>query len=133
MQRLRFSNSQIDEVAFLISMHLRVGEYDEQWSDAAVRRLIRDTGGHLEDLIRLTQADKGAGNPAMPWLTWSFPRAPGKYQRRSCGTANSEPAGRTRDYRGFGYGAGAEIGRIKKYLESQIVEGNCFPVTKRRR
>ena len=52
MQRLRFSNSQIDEVAFLISMHLRVGEYDEQWSDAAVRRLIRDAGRHLEDLIR---------------------------------------------------------------------------------
>ena len=55
MQRLRFSNSQIDEVAFLISMHLRVGEYDEQWSDAAVRRLIRDAGEHLEDLIRLTR------------------------------------------------------------------------------
>ncbi len=66
MRRLKFSSSEIDEVAYLVSMHLRVGEYSRQWSDTGVRRLIRDTGERLEDLIVLTRADKAASNPAMP-------------------------------------------------------------------
>ena len=63
MRRLKFSSSEIDEVTYLVSMHLRVGEYSRQWSDAAVRRLIRDTGERLEHLIALTRADKAASNP----------------------------------------------------------------------
>ncbi|OFX14182.1 MAG: hypothetical protein A2Z18_11230, partial [Armatimonadetes bacterium RBG_16_58_9] len=66
MRSLRFPSAQIDDVAFLISMHLRVGEYDNQWTDAAVRRLLRDAGDRLEDLIELTKADKAAANTEMP-------------------------------------------------------------------
>ncbi len=64
MRRLRFSGSETAEVTFLISMHLRVGEYDHRWSDTAVRRLLRDAGEYLDDLIRLTEADKPAADPS---------------------------------------------------------------------
>ncbi|MDO8682459.1 MAG: HDIG domain-containing protein [Armatimonadota bacterium] len=66
MNRLRFSNDEIARVSKMVLLHLRVGEYDCNWSDAAVRRLIRDTGDLLPDLIALTRADKAASNTAMP-------------------------------------------------------------------
>lgn len=66
MHRLRFSNDETDYVVRMVQMHLRVGEYDSEWSDAAVRRLIRDAGPMLEDLITLTGADKSASNLDMP-------------------------------------------------------------------
>lgn len=42
MQRLKFSNADIDEVSFLVGMHMRVGQYNEQWTNAAIRRLVRE-------------------------------------------------------------------------------------------
>ena len=38
-------------------MHLRVNSYDREWTDAAVRRVIREAGDDLDDLIQLSRAD----------------------------------------------------------------------------
>lgn len=62
MSRLRFSNDETDYVSRVVALHLRVGEYSEEWSDAAVRRLIREASEMLPDLITLTRADKAASN-----------------------------------------------------------------------
>lgn len=66
LNRLRYPNDIIRRVTKLVEMHLRVGEYDSKWTNAAVRRLIRDAGPDLDALITLTKADKSAANPAMP-------------------------------------------------------------------
>jgi poly(A) polymerase len=66
LTRLRYPNDVIDRVVKIVAMHLRVGEYDSEWSDAAIRRLIRDAGTDLDALITLTKADKSAANLAMP-------------------------------------------------------------------
>ncbi len=57
MKALRFSNEMIDDVTRLVYLHLRFHTYQMGWSDAAVRRFVRDAGPLLSELIALTRAD----------------------------------------------------------------------------
>jgi poly(A) polymerase len=45
------------EIRFLILHHQRAHQYEEQWTDSAVRRFARDIGGSLADLMALSRAD----------------------------------------------------------------------------
>lgn len=55
---LRFDNATIDAVCTLIELHLRFFGYSEgAWTDAAVRRYVRDAGDELARLHILTRAD----------------------------------------------------------------------------
>jgi poly(A) polymerase len=44
-------------IRFLILHHQRPGQYDETWTDSAVRRFAREMGAHLGDLLNLSRAD----------------------------------------------------------------------------
>ncbi len=55
--RLRFPAPLAEEVYFLIRNHSRVNLYTEEWSDSAVRRLIREVGPRLESLLAFSRAD----------------------------------------------------------------------------
>jgi len=58
LQALRFDSATTDAVATLIELHLRFFGYAEgAWTDAAVRRYVRDAGDLLERLHILTRAD----------------------------------------------------------------------------
>lgn len=58
LRELRFDNDTIKRVARLIELHLRFFGYsDQQWTDSAVRRYVRDAGDVLEQLHILTRAD----------------------------------------------------------------------------
>ena len=58
LQALRFDKETTDAVATLIELHLRFFGYAEgAWTDAAVRRYVRDAGDQLERLHILTRAD----------------------------------------------------------------------------
>ena len=58
MQALRFSTDEIDSVATLVELHLRFHGYGSgEWTDAAVRRYVRDAGDLLDRLHKLTRAD----------------------------------------------------------------------------
>ncbi|MBO9626548.1 MAG: CCA tRNA nucleotidyltransferase, partial [Microbacterium sp.] len=58
LQSLRFDTDTTDAVATLIELHLRFFGYAEgAWTDAAVRRYVRDAGDLLERLHILTRAD----------------------------------------------------------------------------
>jgi poly(A) polymerase len=46
-----------EEIRFLILHHQRAHQYEEQWTDSAVRRFARDIGGSLGDLMALSRAD----------------------------------------------------------------------------
>jgi poly(A) polymerase len=46
-----------DTVRFLILHHLRPNQFDDSWTDSAVRRFARELGLHLEDLLCLARAD----------------------------------------------------------------------------
>lgn len=128
MKRLTFSNSETEKVAFLISMHLRVGEYNKEWSDTAVRRLIRDAGDRLEDLIQLTIADKAAANPAMEHVDIDAFRGRVRQVTEALqGQKIRSPLNGREIIEALGLEPGPQIGAAKAYLESQIVEGNLLP------
>ncbi len=58
MQALRFSTDETDAVVELVALHLRFHGYGGgEWTDAAVRRYVRDAGPLLDRLHKLTRAD----------------------------------------------------------------------------
>jgi len=57
LRELRFPTERIDDVVHLVSMHLRFHGYAGGWTDAAVRRYVRDAGPLLDRLNRLVRAD----------------------------------------------------------------------------
>ncbi len=62
---LRFPNDVIHDVSKLVELHLRFHGYGEgEWTDAAVRRYVRDAGPLLTRLHVLTRADCTTRNQA---------------------------------------------------------------------
>jgi poly(A) polymerase len=57
LRELRYPNHVVDDVRKLVEMHLRFHGYGEGWSDAAVRRYVRDAGPLLDKLNQLSRAD----------------------------------------------------------------------------
>ena len=57
MQRLRYSTDDIEKVSRLVELHLRFHTYKMGWTDAAVRRYVRDAGDLLGELNELTRCD----------------------------------------------------------------------------
>jgi poly(A) polymerase len=55
--RLGFDGEQRERVHFLILHHLRAAQYDDSWTDAAVRRFYKQMGDGLRDLLDLSRAD----------------------------------------------------------------------------
>src|SRR3546814_915097 len=58
LKALRFPNDQVEAITQLVDLHLRFHGYgDGVWSDAAVRRYVRDAGPLLDQLNELTRCD----------------------------------------------------------------------------
>ena len=55
--RLGFEGFERDRIHFLILHHLRAAQYEEDWTDAAVRRFYKQMGDGLRDLLDLSRAD----------------------------------------------------------------------------
>ncbi|MDA2987985.1 MAG: CCA tRNA nucleotidyltransferase, partial [Actinomycetota bacterium] len=63
MQALRYPNDLTDDVSKLVELHLRFHGYGTgEWTDAAVRRYVRDAGDQLVRLHKLTRADSTTRN-----------------------------------------------------------------------
>ena len=63
LRELRYPNEIVDEVRRLVELHLRFHGYGEGWTDAAVRRYVRDAGPLLDKLNQLTRADVTTRDP----------------------------------------------------------------------
>jgi poly(A) polymerase len=138
MQRLAYPKDDIDAVAHLVANHMRPMSYAmgrDPWSDAAVRRFVRDTYlargdrelANVDMLLRLARAD----------ITGSAPR------RRHIAVASWESLkGRVDEVRAedaveklesplsgndlmqqFDRGPGRWIKGLKDYLQNEVVEG----------
>ena len=57
MRGLKFSNEMVRDVTELVYLHLRFHTFGSGWTDAAVRRFVRDAGPLLDDLMDLTRSD----------------------------------------------------------------------------
>jgi poly(A) polymerase len=57
MEALRYAATDIEAVSTLVALHLRFHTYKMGWTDAAVRRYVRDAGPLLAELNVLTRCD----------------------------------------------------------------------------
>jgi poly(A) polymerase len=62
-RRLPFEPALRKKVRFLIKHHLRSAQYDETWTESAVRRFHREMEDHLTDLLDLSRADITSKRP----------------------------------------------------------------------
>ncbi len=62
MRELRFDKDMTKQVSELVRLHLRFHTYEAGWTDAAVRRYVRDAGDVLGRLNLLTRADVTTAN-----------------------------------------------------------------------
>ncbi len=63
LRELAFPKDQVKAISELVRLHLRFHTYKMGWTDAAVRRYVRDAGDLLVRLNILTRADVTTGNP----------------------------------------------------------------------
>ena len=57
LTELRYSTDDIEAITELVALHLRFHTYQMGWTDAAVRRYVRDAGPLLTELNVLTRCD----------------------------------------------------------------------------
>ena len=62
-RRFSFEGEDKRKIKFLIYNHLRANQYDDSWTDAAVRRFDREMGEDLIDLLDLSRADITSARP----------------------------------------------------------------------
>jgi len=55
--RLSLDGRLAERVRYLIRNHSRINMYATDWTDSAVRRLVRETGEYFEELLALSRAD----------------------------------------------------------------------------
>jgi poly(A) polymerase len=128
LTRLRFSNDEITAICRLVSLHLRPIQYDDAtFSDAAVRRLIRDAGDMRSHMLDVARADTRAS---------SFPTTQGlddleqRMARLDAGGEVShlrDPLTGDEIMRMAGRGPGPWVGRIKRAIQDAVLEGTIPP------
>jgi poly(A) polymerase len=131
LNRLRFPNDETSRAVKLIAMHLRVGEYDEEWTDAAVRRLIRDAGEDLEALIELTRVDKAASNTELPSVDLDELQAHIEQVKRDTAPETlKSPLTGQEIMQMLGIEPSPMVGKVKEFLVNEVIEGRIRPEDK---
>jgi poly(A) polymerase len=57
LSRLRLERDMVERVALVISLSGRINAYEGDWTDGAVRRVVREAGDAVEELLMLSRAD----------------------------------------------------------------------------
>lgn len=129
MNRLKFSNDEIAAVTRLVAQHMRIGEYGPQWTDAAVRRLMRDLGPQRDDLFAIHAADVSALAPGHTDIS----RAEDLRARMKPIAEAQNISALTSPLNGQELMAllplppGRRVGEVKAYLTNEVVEGCLLP------
>ncbi len=130
LERLRFSNAEVDAVAELVRHHLRPIQYDPAtFGDSAVRRLMRDAGDLRERLLDVARADTRAS---------AFPDVSGidqlgqrmeqlEAESGDARTAFASPLDGEELMALAGRGPGRWVGAAKRALEDAVIEGTVAP------
>jgi poly(A) polymerase len=129
MGRLKFSNDEISAVTRLVGEHMRIGEYKSDWTDAAVRRLIRDLGPNLVDLFAIHRADVSAlsGDHQDMSRAVSLRERIAEIESREDISQLTSPLDGRALMKLFTRPAGPWLGVIKDYLTNEVIEGRLAP------
>jgi poly(A) polymerase len=127
LSRLKRPTEVIEPVVQLIAEHLRIGVYDESWTDGAVRRFIRETAPVTEQLFELSRADITSQRAQR--VAAALARVDALYER--CEQIKAEedveklhsPLDGHDLMRIFGGTPGRWIGEVKDYLLNLVLDG----------
>jgi poly(A) polymerase len=126
LERLRFSQKEVEAVVLLVRLHLRPVYYRSEWSDGAVRRLARDAGEQLDRLMALARADVAASAYPEPekldQLQTRIEAVLHERPSRLAPVVTGEEVMRVR-----GIGPGPDVGRIKQRLQELVIDGEIAP------
>ena len=129
MNRLKFSNDEIAAVTKLVAQHMRIGDYKPHWTDAAVRRLIRDLGPQLDDLFEIHRVDVSALAPDHTDISRAGElraRMAPIREAQDINALTSPLDGQELMVR-LSLSPGKQLGAVKEYLVSEVVEGRLAP------
>ncbi len=126
LERLRFPQREIQQVATLVRMHLRPVYYKSEWTDGAVRRLARDAGDLQSRLMALARADLGASSYPDQEKLDELARRLEAVQRESP-TRMEAPVDGDDIMRVRGLPPSPEVGRIKARLTELVLDGEIPP------
>lgn len=124
LRRLRLPRALCQQVSELVRLHMRLGEVNDSWSDGAVRRLLRDTGERLGQLVEVARADIAAMGPGASRIDLDA-----IVQRIAAVEASSRSMGMRSPLDGrqimrvLGVRAGPVVGRAKQYLLEEVLDG----------
>ena len=129
MGRLKFSNDEIQAVSTLVAQHMRIGEYHDDWTDAAVRRLMRDLGPHLDDLFAINRADVSALAPDHTGISRGVELRARMtpIQEAQDISALTSPLDGKELMALLRLPPGRKLGEVKEYLTGEVVEGRLAP------
>jgi len=138
MQRLVYPKDDVDAVAHLVAHHMRPYGYaasKDPWSDAAVRRFIRDTYlargervlADVDTLLRLARADITGSAPRRRRIAEeSWRSLKGRVEEiRTVDAVErlDSPLSGNDLMRHFGRGPGRWIKALKDHLQNEVIEG----------
>jgi len=126
-RRFRFDRALWERVRTLVLLHQRPALYEGAWTDAAIRRLIRDAGEALRDVLDLSRADVTSHRPgvrdrALARLAELERRATELIRIDGEGPLLPKGIGRAIMTR-LGISEGPRVGEVKAYLEQAVLDG----------
>jgi poly(A) polymerase len=128
---LRLDSATIDQVAQLVGLHMRPNQYEPEWTDGAVRRLMRDAGPNLDRLLALSEADVTSQRAHKIAAARARVEA---LRRRCAGIAEQEEVAKLKSpldghdlMRLFDRPPGPWIKPVKDYLLDLVLDGELAP------
>lgn len=131
LRRFRFSNEERQKILFLIENHLRPVFYQRDWTDSAVRRLVREAGVHLPDLLEHARCDVTSARPervrdCLDRLEHLKGRVADLERANALAVRLPKGLG-TEIMKALGIPAGPEVGRLRAKLEEAVTAGEIAP------
>lgn len=126
-RRFRFDRALWQRARRLVLMHQRPALYEGAWTDAAIRRLIREAGEAWEDLLDLSRADVTSHRPGvregvLARLRELRMRAEELIRRDGRGPLLPKGIGRAIMHR-LHLPEGPGVGEVKARLEQAVLDG----------
>jgi poly(A) polymerase len=126
-RRFRFDRALWQRVRSLVAMHQRPALYEGAWTDAAIRRLIREAGEALQDVLDLSRADVTSHRPgvredALARLRELETRTAELIRLDGQGPLLPKGIGRAIMTR-LGIGEGPRVGEVRAQLEQSVLDG----------
>lgn len=127
LKRWKLSADVISSVSTIVKNHMRLG-HAQEYSDAAIRRLIRDVGLLLPPLLNVVQADTMSLKPGI--VTANMREIRDRIEQVSSTTPAElleSPLDGREIIAQLGIAPGPEVGQWKKLLLDRVLEGDLQP------